>query len=90
MDINSSKTFYRKNDIGVDIEYTIVANYKTDERDYIIYTDFVSDEKDFVRLFVDMVNGDKYTPLSESGREEILNKFRNELGGYLSNILEKE
>ena len=43
------ETFKRKNDIGVDIEYTVLAKFKSDERDYIIYTDFVSDDKDIFR-----------------------------------------
>lgn len=78
------ETFYRKNDIGVDIEYTVLAKFKTDERDYIVYTDFVSDDKDIYRLYVDMVNGDKRVTLSESGKNVILEKFRNEINDYIA------
>lgn len=77
-------TFYRKNDIGVTIEYTILAKYKSEEKDYIIYTDFVSDKKDGVRLFVDLVNGDKYEPLSDTGRDRILEMFRKETKNLLN------
>lgn len=83
MNKDIGKTFMRKNDIGVDIEYTIVGKYISEEREYIIYTDFVSDEKDMFRLFVDMVNGDKYTTLSNSGREMILSKYRKEVKDYI-------
>ena len=78
------ETFKRKNDIGVDIEYTVLSKFKSDERDYIIYTDFVSDDKDIYRLYVDMVNGDKRVTLSESGKNVILDKFRNEVGNYIA------
>ncbi len=78
------ETFKRKNDIGVDIEYTVLAKFKSDERDYIIYTDFVSDDKDIYRLYVDMVNGDNRVTLSESGKNVILDKFRNEIGSYIA------
>ena len=78
------ETFKRKNDIGVDIEYTVLAKFKSDERDYIIYTDFVSDDKDIYRLYVDMVNGDNRVTLSESGKDVILDKFRNEVGSYIA------
>ena len=78
-----NETFIRKNDIGVDIEYTIVAHYKADEREYIIYTDFVSDKEFGVRLFVDMVNNGNYVPLSESGSRTILDKFKEVSKGYI-------
>ena len=78
------ETFKRKNDIGVDIEYTVLAKFKSDERDYIIYTDFVSDDKDIYRLYVDMVNGDNRVTLSESGKNVILDIFRNEIGSYIA------
>ena len=42
--MNEMKTFYKKNDIGVDIEYTVVGSYKDGEEEYVIYTDFVEDE----------------------------------------------
>ncbi len=87
---NKFETFYRKNDIGVNIEYTIVGRYKNEDRDYIIYTDFVSDERDFVRLYVDMVNGDKQTPLSDTGKEKILDLFRNEIGNFFEQSIAKE
>ena len=76
-------TFIRKNDIGVDIEYTVVARYKSEDREYLIYTDFVSDEKDIYRLFVDIVNGNDHVPLSETGREAVLEKYREELKKYV-------
>jgi len=84
------KTFIRKNDIGVNIEYTIVGRYNSDNREYIIYTDFVSDDKDIFRLYVDMVNGDKYTTLSDSGRDLILDKYRDEVNKYIVSLSERE
>lgn len=79
-----NETFIRKNDIGVDIEYTIVARYKSDERDYIIYTDYVSDDEFGLRLFVDLVNSNNTVPLSESGRRAILDQFKDEIMGIIN------
>lgn len=77
-----NETFIRKNDIGVDIEYYIIAKVNDENRDYIIYTDYVSDEKDMYRLFVDMITNDSYITLSETGRDIILEKFRHEISSY--------
>ena len=81
-----NETFIRKNDIGVDIEYTIIGRYNSDNRDYIIYTDFVSDEKDVLRLFVDMVNGDEYVPISDTRKDLILDEYREEIKKYISSL----
>ncbi len=80
------ETFVRKNDIGVDIEYTVIGKFNTDNREYVIYTDFVSDKKDIFRLFVDMKNGDKYVTLSSTGREVILEQYRKEIKKYLASL----
>ncbi len=81
------ETFIRKNDIGVDIEYTVIGKFNTDNREYIIYTDFVSDEKDIFRLFVDMKNGDKYVTLSNSSKELVLEQYRNEINKYITSLV---
>ena len=81
-----NETFIRKNDIGVDIEYHIIAKVKDENRDYIIYTDLVNDEIDTYRLFVDMITNDKYVPISETGKNMILNKFRDELSFYFNQL----
>ena len=81
-----NETFIRKNDIGVDIEYTIIGRYNSDNRDYIIYTDFVSDEKDVLRLFVDMVNGNEYVPVSDTRKDLILDEYRDEIKKYISSL----
>jgi hypothetical protein len=81
-----NETFIRKNDIGVDIEYTIIGRYNSDNRDYIIYTDFVSDEKDVLRLFVDMVNGDEYVPISDTRKDLILDEYREGIKKYISSL----
>jgi len=80
------ETFIRKNDIGVDIEYTIVGRFNTDNREYIIYTDFVSDKEYGLRLFVDMKTSDKYIPLSYTGRNIVLEQYKNEIKKYISSL----
>ena len=35
-------------------------------------------------------NGDKYTTLSDTGKEKILDLFRNEIGNYFEQAITKE
>ena len=48
------ETFYRKNDIGVNIEYTILGRYNDHNEKYILYTDFVEDPSSVsgIRIYV--------------------------------------
>ena len=80
--------FVRKNDIGVDIEYYVIAKFKDNNRNYVIYTDYVTDEEDMYRLYVDMVNSDSYITLSEAGKKIILDKFRNEIDDFYTRNVE--
>ena len=41
--MESLETFTRKNDIGVDIEYTIIG-YLKEKNNYMIYTDFNAED----------------------------------------------
>jgi len=63
-----------------------MGKINTDNRDYIIYTDYVSDDKDIYRLFVDMVNGDSYITLSDTSKEIILDKYRKEIKNYINSL----
>lgn len=81
-----SEMFIRKNDIGVDIEYYVIAKFNDNNRNYIIYTDYVSDENDLYRLYVDMENGDEHITLSETGKKIILDKFRNKIEEFYDEI----
>ena len=82
-----NEVFIRKNEIGVDIEYYIIAKVNDEYRDYIIYTDLVKDELDMFRLYVDMVNNDSYVPVSDTRKELILDKFRNEISSFYNNLM---
>lgn len=80
------ETFFKRNDIGVNIEYTVVARYKNEDKEYLIYTDFVDDDEYVFRLYVDMVNGDKRIPLSDDAKIKILEKFREEIADYFDKM----
>ena len=74
------ETFKRKNDIGVDIEYTIIGKYKDNENMYCIYTDFVSDDnKVGIRLFADIQRDGNLERLEEDKEKEIILKFNKEI-----------
>ena len=77
------ETFKRKNDIGVDIEYTVIGKYKDNGNMYYIYTDFVSDDnKVGIRLFADIQRDGKLERLEKDKEKEIILNFNKELVNY--------
>ncbi len=84
--MNEMKTFYKKNDIGVDIEYTVVGTYKDGDEEYVIYTDFVDDDQKEVglRLFVGKQVNDNVERIDPSKENEILSELEKELEAKLN------
>ena len=84
--MNEMKTFYKKNDIGVDIEYTVVGTYKDGDEEYVIYTDFVEDNQKEVglRLFVGKQVNDNVERIDPSKENEILSELEKELEAKLN------
>lgn len=75
------ETFKKKNDIGIDIEYTVVGRFK-DNAIYLIYTYFVSaDNVVGLRLFVDEYdfNNNFIRSLELDEANEIIDKFNDEI-----------
>lgn len=74
------RTFYRKNDIGVEYEYTVIGQYEEDGINYILYTDFVEDKNDVagIRTFV-AIDNENLDPVSEEKRKEIITNMYNSL-----------
>ena len=80
-------SFYRKNDIGVSIEYTVIGYYNETEKDkYLIYTDFTTDNtnKLGIKIYVDKNEDGKYVPVSEEERKRIIIEFNKEATSYRS------
>ncbi len=70
------ESFYKKNDLGVSIEYTIVSYYEEEPNNYVIYTDFVESDNDMgVRLFVSQVTDDELIDISAEEQERIKQLF---------------
>ena len=70
------ESFYKKNDLGVSIEYTIVSYYEEEPNNYVIYTDFVESDNDMgVRLFVSQVTDDELIDISVEEQERIKQLF---------------
>ena len=75
-------TFYRKNDIGVSIEYNIIGEYIYNEKKYRIYTDFVTDESNKlgIRLLVDEeVQNDFIPVLDKELVKKIIKQFNKDV-----------
>ena len=72
--------FVRKNEIGVDIEYEKIAIYPKEDKEYLIYTDYVpSNDLYKIRLYADRKLGEnKYERLSEKEEKKILEEFYND------------
>ena len=80
-------SFYKKNDIGVLIEYTIVGTYLEDNIKYTIYTDFVEDKASMVglRLFVAKYNdNNELVDVDEAKKQEIIKKLNESFNEKLS------
>ena len=77
--------FTRKNDIGVSIEYYIVGYFEDEGKQYRIYTDFVTDKTNLVgiRLFVDVLEGENYKPVSEEEKNSVLERFHSNILDYI-------
>ncbi len=75
------ETFTRKNDIGVDIEYTVIGQYKDRGNIYYIYTDFVTDDgnKLGIRLFADIEKDKQLKRLERDQEKEIILKFSKDV-----------
>ena len=70
------ESFYKKNDLGVSIEYTIVSYYEEEPNNYVIYTDFVESDNDMgIRLFVSQVTDDELIDISVEEQERIKQLF---------------
>ena len=81
------ESFYRKNDIGVNIEYTIVGYLKEGNNNYMIYTDFTTDtnNKLGIKLYVDKEVQGRFIPVSSSESKNIIIAFNKEVTSYKGN-----
>ena len=77
------ETFKRKNDIGVNIEYTIIG-YLKEESNYMIYTDFTTDtsNKIGIKLYVDKEVNGIFKPISPEEAKNVITAFNKELTSY--------
>lgn len=75
------ETFYKKNDIGVSIEYTIVGRYSEDNTNYIIYTNFVDDNDSptQLKLFASILDNGRMIDVDYDKRNEIIDKMFQEI-----------
>ncbi len=77
------ETFYKKNDIGVKIEYGIISRYEEDGIKYMVYTDFSEDKNSpsGIKLYVAKYEEVK-EDVSEEKKNEIINKMYNTILSY--------
>lgn len=76
--------FYRKNDLGINIEYTEIGKY---DNKYLIYTDFTTDNTTPIglKIYVDKIlEDDKYEKVPDEEAKYIIDKFNSEVMNYRS------
>lgn len=83
-DVFNEQTFVRKNEIGVDIEYSVVGYYNVDGMglpEYMIYTDFVPEDNEFgIRLFVDrVIDQNNFESTTAEEQEKVLKIYSTEI-----------
>ena len=73
--------FVRKNEVGLDVTYTVIGKYEKNGKNYIIYTDFVTDNNSIIglKLFVDIINKEKSERLSSEEEKSIIKEFNLKL-----------
>ena len=73
--------FVRKNEVGLDVTYTVIGKYEKNEKNYIIYTDFVTDNTSIIglKLFADIINKEKSERLSSEEEKSIIKEFNLKL-----------
>ncbi len=83
--------FYKKNDIGVSIKYTVVGRYDDEGKKYIIYTDFVADPKSLsgIRLFVSRDDGE-IKRIEKAEEERIIQEMYKEISDSGIKMLQEE
>ena len=74
-------TFYKKNNIGMDIKYSILARY---DKKYVLYTDYMPSNSSIfgIRLFVGkLVDQDKMIVenVTKEEEKEILDNFEMQI-----------
>ncbi len=71
------ESFFKKNDIGVSIEYTIVGYYQDEGIKYAIYTDFFEDKESptAIRLFVSRFENGKMIEVEKDIRDKIIGEM---------------
>jgi hypothetical protein len=71
------ESFYKKNEIGVSIEYTVVGYYKDEGIKYVIYTDFVEDKESptAIRLFVSKYENGQMVDVDKEKRDKIIGEM---------------
>ncbi len=80
------ETFYRRNELGVKIEYTVIG-YLKKEKNYMLYTDFTTDKTNQlgIAIYVDKdIDGD-YVPVTGDERKNIIKLFNKEVISFKKN-----
>ena len=82
-------TFYEKDDLGIEREYSVITEYEFDDSNYVIYTDLVLDSTKNIRLFVGKIINNKVVRLASDKEKIIIENFKNDEKKVLRDLKER-
>ena len=81
--------FYKKDELGIEREYSVITEYEKNNSNYVIYTDFVSDKENEFRLFVGSIINNKVERVNNELERIIITEFKNKEKEILSQLKER-
>ena len=73
------ESFKRKNQYGIEYEYYIVSELNEDNKKYIVYTDFVTDKNNELKLYAAEVVNNSIVDIDKSISDKIISEFKLEM-----------
>lgn len=78
--------FYKTNKLGITYDCYVVARTIQNDNSYIIYTDFINNKNDDLRLFVVKVIDDEIFDVSYEESNMIIGEFQKERDKFLKEV----
>lgn len=68
--------FFKRNDIGIPIEYDVIAFLDEEDTKYVLYTDFISKDGKELNIYCGKYQNNKVVDIDEKKAKEIIQKFK--------------
>ena len=78
--------FSKKNELGVMVDYYIVALTSYDSFPYVVYTDFVYEKDEELRLYAGKLEDGEVIGIKKELEKEIIDDFKREKINFIENL----